>query len=415
MKKIEAFFFGILVTMTVCFSAEGQTHDLNYFLKNAAANSPLLKDYQNQIKAGGLDSMMIRAAQRPLIAGNGQVMVAPTYHGYGYDKAITNGGDYTAILSVTQPIFNKNRLMSRYKGVSLQNQAIENSARISLLDLRKNVSAQYITAYADYRQLQSNLEVQRLLEAQQELLKRLVQGGIYKETDFLNYQVALQSQGIAISQLQMQYRADLSMLNYLCGINDTSSSVLVDPDISYHEGYQKSHSAFFRQFEVDSLKILNNRAVIDSKYHPVVNWFGDAGLESSSLSTMDRNFGASFGLNLSVPIYDGRQRRLEYQRLNIEEDTRSGYASFFDRQYEQQKAMLQQQLKASESLVTQIEQKLKSSQRLIDLDKKQLEAGEVPITEFILAINNYLSIRGNLNQAEISLLRIINELNYWNH
>lgn len=409
-----------LMVITLFFSAAGftayaQTQDLNYYIQQGENNSPLLKDYQNQIKTGAYDSMLIKAANRPQVLANGQVTISPSLHGYGYDQAITNGGNYAALVTVSQPIFNKGILAPQYRNIALQNQALNNTSRISKLDLKKNISAQYISAYATYQQLLSNKEVYQLLYTQQAILKKLVQSGLYQQTDYLNLQVALQSQEITVSQLIMQYKTDIATLNYLCGINDTGMVLLTEPDLSAIGYYDKSNSVFFRQFTIDSLKIANNKSMVDARYKPSVSWFADAGMQSSRPDLIYKSFGADFGLNLSVPIYDGKQRNLDYQKLKIAENTREDYASFFNHQYNQQRAMLVQQLNESESLVSQIQEKLKSAQLLIDLDKKQLNAGDLRITDYILAVNNYLTIKNNLDQAEISRYQIINQLNYWNH
>src|SRR5690348_7570638 len=317
--------FTCMLLLSTCAIVYGQSNDLQFYLQQGVRNSPLLKDYQNQIRSGGIDSMLIRAAHRPQVLANGQLMVAPTINGYGYDQAITNGGNYAATVGASQPIFNRKILEPQYRGILLQNQTIGNTAQISELDVKKNITAQYITAYADYQQMTANGEVYELLHAQQELLKQLVQRAVYKQTDYLNFQVALQSQEITLSQLQIQYRSDIASLNYICGINDTGMVILASPDMMDLPVVDRPHSVFFRQFTLDSLKIANNKALVDTKYRPSVNWFADAGLQSSQLNTAYKNFGASFGVNLSVPIYDGKQRQLEYRRLKIEEDTRNNY------------------------------------------------------------------------------------------
>lgn len=416
MQPFRKYIFLFVSLFTVISFALGQTRDLNYYLQNGERNSPLLKDLQNQIRTGTYDSMLIRAAHRPQVLANGQVLVAPTIGRFGYDPTVTNSGNYQADVSVSQPIFTRGILAPQYEGINLQNQTLSNTEKISRLSLKKDITAQYITAYAEYQQLLSNVTVYQLLQDQQDILKKLVQSAIYKQTDFLSFQVALQSQEITVNQIRIQYRSDISTLNYLCGINDTSSAVLNEPDLSGASGLvSKSGSVFFKQFTLDSLKIMNSKELIDTKYRPAFNWFADAGMLSSQPSTIGKHWGAEFGLNLSMPIYDGHQRKIEYQRLKIAESTREDYSSFFNKQYDQQRAMLFQQLEESENLMAKIKEKLKTAQMLIEMDKKQLITGDVRITDYIIAMNTYLTIRDNLNQADINRLHIINQLNYWNH
>lgn len=378
-------------------------------------NSPLLKDYQNQINSSFVDSSLIRANQRPQILANGQVMLAPIYQGYGYDQAITNGGNYMALVSVSQPIFNKKIIAPQYRTIDLQNKSIKNKAELAGLDLKRQITAQYLTAFSFYQQLQSNKEVYQLLETQQQILKKLVQAGVYQQSDFLNLKVSVQTRDISVSQLEMQYQMAISALNYICGINDTSTIQLSTPYLTIENIAHDDSSLFYQQYAIDSLTIMNQKEVIDSKYKPSLNWFADAGLQSSMLSTMYKNFGASVGLNLSIPIYDGKQRKLNYQKLKIAEDTRADYASFFHKQYNQQTAMLVQKLKASEKLIAQIKNKLETSKSLIALNKQLLNTGNIQIADYLMAIQSYLNINDNLNQAEMDRYQTINQLNYWNH
>lgn len=408
-------YFLFIFFLTGFSSVHAQTYPLHYYLEQGENNSPLLKDIQNQIRTGTMDSMLIKAAQRPQVLANGQILIAPTLHGFGYDPAVTNGGNYQAVIGVSQPIFTKKILAPQYEGIDLQNQTLGNTEKISKLGLLKDITAQYITAYADYQQFLSNQEVYQLLQTQQDILKRLVQNAIYKETDYLNFQVALQSQEITMDQLQIQYKTDISILNYLCGIHDTSAVLLSEPDLAETGYISKPNSVFFKQFILDSLKIINNKELIDTKYRPSVNWFADAGLLSSQPATLYKTWGAELGLNLSMPIYDGHRRKIEYQKLKIAENTRQDYSSFFNLQYNQQRAMLLQQLEESEKLSLKIKEKLSTAQMLIDMDRKQLNTGDVRITDYIIAINNYLNIKNNLNQVNINRWHILNQLNYWNH
>ncbi|WP_431217669.1 TolC family protein [Puia sp. P3] len=126
-----------------------------------------------------------------------------------------------------------------------------------------------------------------------------------------------------------------------------------------------------------------------------------------------KNFGTSVGLNLSIPIYDGKQKRLKFQKLDIAERTRTDYRDFYLRQYNQQIATLTQQLRATESLIEEIRGQIKYSNTLIDVNGKLLETGAIRITDLVIAINTWLNARNLLNQNYINRLQIINQINYW--
>ncbi len=412
---VPSLFLLFLFICPLAADCQQTSRSLDFYLQAAISNSPLLKDYQNQISSGALDSLLIRAANKPQVLANGQVIVAPLIDGYGYDQAITNGGTYAAMLSVTQPVFTKRILQPEFEASRLSRASIGTHSMLSRLDLERTITQQYLDAYASLAQYQSNLEVYQLYRDQQQLLHDLTAQGLYKETDYLSFLVALQTQEISLGQLSLQFQTGLATLNYLCGIYDTARVILEDPRLEATLPPLRDSSVFFRQFLLDSLTILNGRAQVDARYRPSLNWFANAGLNSSSLSTAYRNFGASAGINLTIPIYDGHQRELQYRKLNFSENTRSGYASFFNRQYDQQTAMLAQQLATTGSLVAQIQSKMDNVKLLTDLDRKLLNTGDVRITDYILALNNYLTISGDLIMARINRWQIINQLNYWHH
>ena len=133
---------------------------------------------------------------------------------------------------------------------------------------------------------------------------------------------------------------------------------------------------------------------------------------SSTPQNFYQHLGFSAGINFSIPIYDGHQRKYETQKLDIQEDSRSSYQRFFITQYDQQMKQLTDELTSIRQLEQQLKKQTNSSTELITLAKSQLNMGNMPITEFINAVKNYLGINHALNQTQIREFQIINEMNY---
>ncbi|MBS1655691.1 MAG: TolC family protein [Bacteroidetes bacterium] len=195
---------------------------------------------------------------------------------------------------------------------------------------------------------------------------------------------------------------------------DTGFAKLQDPGITMNSLPDISGSAFFQQFAIDSLKLNNSRSLVDYSYKPKINLFADGGFNSSLAYNAYKNFGTSFGVSLSVPIYDGKQKKIQYSKLSIAERTRSGYKDFYTSQYNQQLAQLKQQLAATDELLQQINEQVKYSETLINADSKLLQDGQVTMADYIIAINNYLNAKNLLTQNKVARLQIINQYNYWN-
>lgn len=408
------FFWALLFVLTGWGAQAQQGASLDFYVGEALRNSPLLKDYQNQVLSGQIDSALVKASYGPQVAGNSTNIYAPTIKGYGYDQAISNGGNFTTVVAVTQTLVGHHHLDAQYETIRLQNQGITNTSKISEQDLKKSVTAQYITAYGDLQQLRFNRDIYNLLQREKQVLKDLTEKNIYRQTDYLTFVVTLKQEGLLLQQLDIQYRNDHGTLNYLCGINDTSATVLEDPEIRLHSLPDIDHSVFFRQFGLDSLKLRNDRSLIDFNYRPKASLYADGGWSSSLQYEPYKNFGVSFGFMVTMPIYDGHQRKKQYSKLDIAERTRTGYKDFFTRQYNQQIAQLTQQLKATEALIGQIDDQVKYSQTLIEVNEKLLGTGDAKIADYVIALTNYLNAKNLLTQNNITRLQIINQINYWN-
>jgi len=407
-------FTGLLLVLTALGVEAQQGSSLDFYVGQALQNSPLLKDYQNQVLAGQVDSALIKASYLPQVVGNSTNIYAPAIKGYGYDQAISNGGNFTTVVAVTKTLVGQSHLDAQYETIRLQNLGITNTSKVSEQDLKKSVTAQYITAYGDLQQLKFNREIYALLQREEQVLKDLTEKNIYRQTDYLTFVVTLKQEGLLLQQLDIQYRNDHGTLNYLCGINDTSAALLDDPDIRLQSLPDIGNSVFFRQFGLDSLKLRNDRSLINFNYRPKASLYADGGWSSSLQYEPYKNFGVSFGFMVTMPIYDGHQRKMQYSKLDIAERTRTGYKDFFTRQYNQQIAQLTQQLKATEALIGQIDEQVKYSQTLIEVNEKLLGTGDAKIADYVIALTNYLNAKNLLTQNNITRLQIINQINYWN-
>ncbi|HEY4194918.1 MAG TPA: TolC family protein [Mucilaginibacter sp.] len=406
--------FGVILCTFTYTVSLAQDHTLDHYLELAKNNSPLLKDLRNQVASNQLDSMRLKAGFKPQVNATSGGLYAPTINGYGYSAAITNEHTLNGLVAVNQQIIGKNNVQSQIQGILLQSQTILNTEKISEQDLKKAVTTQYITAYGDLQQVKFSREVVDLLSKEEDALKKLTRANVYHQSDYLTFLVTLKQQELQLAQARLQYKNDYAILNYLVGIADTSTVELAEPVLQSAVHTDINSSIFYAQFKVDSLKLVNNKQQIDFSYKPKANIFADGGYNSDFMGQAYKNFGVSAGFGLSIPIYDGGQRKMQYRKLTLEEETRQNYKAFFNTQYQQQIAQLNQQISENDKLMPQIMDQIKYSESLIKVDTQLLETGDVKIADLILAINNYLTVRNLKTQTIISKLQLINQLNYWN-
>ena len=402
----------VLLLSGFAISAYNQSRDLDFYLKQAVQNSPLLNDYRNQVKSSYADSLLIRAAKKPLVEAKSQLLYSPVYHNFGYDEVVTDGGNYTAVMGISQPVFNKKEINNKFEAVDLQKRSINNSTQISINELNKIITDQYLTSFSGYTDFLFNKNFLEILVKENEIVKQFVKGGVAKQTDYLTLLVETQSQEILVNQLKSQYRKDLMLLGQLCGINDSVWYDLVDPKIEIRGAANIAKSPAYLQYKIDSIRIENEKMAIDIRYRPKVNWFADAGFLTSNPWNFYKHFGYSAGLSLNIPVYDGKQRGIEKQKLELNENSRQAYQGTYYKQYFQQIQQLNLDLKALNVMSAQVENQLKTSQQLIDTFREQLEAGIIQMTEYINAIKNFKTTSRNINLIYIQKLQVINQMNF---
>ncbi len=402
-----------LIIVLIGLKSFSQEKDLLFYMDNAKANSPLVTDLSNQIKSNSLDSLLNKAVYKPQVNGNLNANFFPSINGFGYDSAVTNSQTITGLVGVNKRIIGKNQINSQFESFKLIKDALVLNKKIAIKDLNRIVASQYITASGSAEQIEYNKKMSSLLKEEAVILKKLTQNSIYKQTDYLIFLSSLKQQELLVLQLKQQYQNDLGLLNYIAGITDTTYVKLKRPEFLLIDNSSKNKSIFLKQFEVDSLKILNQNKLINNRYKPALNLLSDAGYLSSFYSEGYKNFGFSIGLGLSIPIYDGNQRDLLHQKNQVALSTNLAYKNNFNRQYIQQLLLLNQKLEQTNQIEKQLQSQLQVTDALIEADKKLLLTGDAQITDFVIAIGNIITINNSISQNKVTKLQIINDLNYW--
>ena len=396
------------------YTTIAQQKNLDYFIDQGLQNSPLLKETNNNILLNHIDSLRIRATYKPQVSAISNNYYAPVIHGYGYDEIITNIRNFNEQVSATKTFVGKKNLEIQFNGIQLLNESLSIAGKITEQDLQRTIVAAYIAAYGSWRQYNFNDEIYKLLAKEDTIFKKLTQSSVYRQTDYLTFLVTLQQQHLAITQAKQQYQNDYATLNYICGLVDTSYAILDSPRIALQQLPEYTNSIFYKKFITDSLILKNESQQIGLAYKPKLSVTADGGFVSSLTYTPYKNFGFGAAINLTIPIYDGNQRKLQYQRLNILEQTRVSNRNFYTNQYYQQIAQLSQQLQTTEQVISETREQLRYVRTLLEANKKLLITGEVNIAEYIIAISNYLNAQNTITQSVIQKYQIITQINYWN-
>lgn len=406
-------FLLILSLALVSQTGRAQEKNLDYFVNLALQNSPQLKDYQNRLQSIRIDSLRLRAGLGAQVNAVSNNSYAPVINGTGQDEAITNIANINASVSVSKGIISKKNLQNQLQSVEIQKLNVLNPAKITEQDLKRSVTDQYINVFGLWQQFQFFSSEVDLLRKEEVIFKKLTAAGVYKQTDYLNFLVLMQQQDLQLAQIQNQFKNAFRSLNYLCGVVDSATHPLAAPALQLEKLPELQNSIFYQQFVTDSMNLVIGSRQIDFSYQPKLSVFGEAGFNSSFAFQPWRNFGPNVGLNLSIPIYDGHQRKMQQDQIALSEKTRQYYRDFFTRQYGQQISQLALQLTDNQNLTGRINKQVTYSQSLVDANLKLLETGQVSVTEYVMALSNLLTARNLLIQNEIEKYQLINQLNYW--
>lgn len=404
----------IILLLFLSLRSFSQPHDLKYFLQNAKQNSPGLKDFQNQVLSLQIDSQLLKASLGPQVNFLSNNSYAPIINGWGYDEAITNRANISGLLQASRNYLSRGQISAQYRTIALQRRSLLDTIALSQQDLARTITEQYIAAYGDLLAMDFNREVYDLMQREEQALKKLTQANVYKQTDYLTFYVTMQQQELTWLQAQIQYNNDFLTLNYLSGLVDTTIERIEKPALTDSLGMDFYNTVFYSRFITDSLRLANEKELVNFEYKPRIGAYTDAGYNSSLQNTPYKNFGLSAGVSVTIPIYDGRQKQMKLARIDIQERTRQSNREFYVNQHNMQLLQLKQQLLSIDLMVEKINKQIGYAHTLIVANGKLLQTGDITMKDYVTAINNYLQAQNLLTQNNINRLKILNQVNYWN-
>ena len=272
------------------------------------------------------------------------------------------------------------------------------------------VTDQYISSWTAQQKYSIVQEIVQLLEQEDIVLKKLTQEASFKQTDYLSFKVILQQNILALQQQYADWLNSYATLNYLAGKVDTTLQALQSPILLNQIPESFDQSVYAESNIADSLKLNNDAKIINFEYSPKLSVYVDGGYSSALLATPYKNFGASAGISITIPIYDGNKRKMSLLQNQLLQNTREQYNEFDRNQYQQLTAQIEGQIWQYNQLTITAKEQLIYAQALIEANFKQLPTGDVKVVDFILSINNYINLKLGLVQYEATQYNLYNSL-----
>jgi len=394
-----------------------QDNSLDYYLKLAQQNNPSLKEDSNQIKISGLEQQKIKSQyNKPQVFYTTNLMKAPIFNGYGYDVAISNGALISSQINVEQQLFTNSITKTKINEQTNILTQFKNNSLTTLHHLNLQITQLYIQCYFNQKLIENSSRIYDNYKKQQAILKSLYKNGITNLTDLKLLETELSNQYLDIKSLKFKAHQDFSVLNQLCGINDTSTIELSKPNIKKSTTYTSFYKSLFNnEFKTDSLMIENEKNNFNLKYKPQLYLFGNAGINAIAFTDIDKRFGVSGGINLTIPIYDGKQKSINNQQSQLKQAINKDYRDYKKNQISLQLDNINQQINLIDEQLEIVKKQQNDYENLLKLYNTKLNNGLIQISDYLIFMRTYLTTKTkeiDLNQQKLLSIAMYNYLNW---
>jgi hypothetical protein len=99
----------LYIFLLLSIASFSQKREVNFFIEKALLNTALLDHLNNQSSSLSIDSLVYKANLKPQLNANLLANYAPVINNFGYDTAISNGQNGSAVVSFSQRIFGKSQ------------------------------------------------------------------------------------------------------------------------------------------------------------------------------------------------------------------------------------------------------------------------------------------------------------------
>ena len=428
--KVKKIIISLLCLIVNGFILNAQYRNLDFYIGQAKKNSPLINQAKNENKLVYLDlQQMNKILYKPeinLVSGltfspivshdvgsSGLKLVSRDATDYiGHDLALTDGGQYQALVSLRQPLLTGSKYDAYVAKADISEKINANNISLTEHELEQIVGYQYLFCILSSKEAENMLSLVRDLEDQYKLLEKLVENGVYKQTDLMLMQLELENYNLEYKGYWSDYAANLYDLNLICGISDSTIVKLQDHEFSLNQT-KVVESGFLTGYRLDSLSIISDLTIDELKYKPQLDLFTDVGLNASYLPYPKR-LGLSFGLAFTWNIFDGNQREIQREKSAVNLQTIEFNKNNFMIQNQMNKNKVIAQIESIIDRIQLNETQQEQYQRIADAYLKELRLGEASVMDYKNLLNDIAVKKQELLQLNMEKQFLINSYNYLN-
>ena len=312
----------------------GQTSlSLDSCLVLARRNSPQIRMADNAVRAADLARSELNTTALPQLQAVIDGIYIPVPPKYGYDPAITDGGEVRGLASLRQSVYDGGVRGLKSDQFSVDIERLENERRLVGLDLTlavKQAFCESLRARGEVALQQGSVDQ---LEGYLGLVRRLYNGGSASATDLLKSEIQTSTAHLALAKAREASLGALFALEEVMGISPDTSVTLAD-SLGEAPGYPPDSEGGFDPASTIDMTVagmLVRRAMLEEditrrERFPDISLFADAGYLTSGdnlrlpVSERLNGLGYQVGLGIQFPILNWGATGLRTEQKEVATD-----------------------------------------------------------------------------------------------
>jgi outer membrane protein len=384
---------GLLIAgLLISFAAAAQQPwSLDRCLAVAKERNVRLRIADNQARASELSRSELSTTRLPQVKLNAVSLYAPRRGQFGYDPAITDGGQLAGQMVIQQSLYDGGLRSIRSDQLNVEIGQRATERRLTERDVIAAVRLSYIEALRAQREQALQQAGVEQLSDYLDLVKRLTTAGSASATDVLKTQVQLATARAALqkatesAQLAEYTLAEAMGIptDTLAGITGSLENLIsVDADTSrLFQDNAVSANLELASSEMEFQKSLFDVESTQHESHPTFSLVGDAGVMTSGdnlrlpASQREPMFGFSIGLTAELPLLNWNATGLRVQQKQLASENLRLQSDMLRRSLNAEGRRLRLELRNAEERLHIARQTIKGSEDNFLLTKSKFAGG----------------------------------------
>jgi outer membrane protein TolC len=332
MKRPRSILFLLLILWVKCPAQQQLT--LDRCIEMARAYSLKSRASDLALRTSALSRDELATTRLPQVKFSSDVSYAPNSGTFGYDPAITDGGQIGGRVSIAQSIYDAGVRGLKSGQLDVEHDALSKEKQVTERDIVFTIEQLFIEALRSQREIELQRESMHQLREYLDLVERLARGGSSSYTDVLKTQVQLQSSERSLQKANESYSSTkYALTEFMGGAIDTNFSVVGTLETLLPvRGEDGLPSDMTQNLDIALAELNVNKSRIETEITrrerlPVISAVADAGLLTSfdnlRLPGAERLgvYGYMVGLTLEVPLFTWGATDLRIQQHQLATET----------------------------------------------------------------------------------------------